>query len=231
MPKTLLIIPAYNEALNIEKVVCDLIQECPSCNYVIVNDGSTDKTAEICKKKKFNIIDLPVNLGLAGAVQAGMKYALYNDYEYAIQFDGDGQHDAKYIEKLIDKAESSRADVIIGSRYVNKKKPHSVRMLGSNIIAFCIAVTTGKRIKDPTSGMRLYSRKVITRLAKEMNLAPEPDTMAYFIRCGYNIEEIQVEMKERTAGESYLNVSNSIKYMMNICASILIVQWFRWRVK
>ena len=93
-----------------------------------------------------------------------------------------------------------------------------------NIIAFCIAVTTGKRIKDPTSGMRLYSRKVITRLAKEMNLAPEPDTMAYFIRCGYNIEEIQVEMSDREFGESYLNPIKSAEYMINMFFSIIFIR-------
>lgn len=233
--KALLIIPAHNEQDNIENVINQIKQHCPEMDYVVVNDGSSDNTAELCKKNCYKMIDLPVNIGLGGAIQAGMRYAYLNDYDYAIQFDGDGQHDASYVRRMIEEAEEKEdgqtVDIIIGSRFVNETKPLNLRMVGSRVISFCIKLTTGKTIHDPTSGMRLYNRRAIKRLSSEMNLEPEPDTIAYLIRCGFNIEEIQVHMNERVAGDSYLNAINSIKYMAKICASILFVQWFRWKVR
>ena len=117
--------------------------------------------------------------------------------------------------------------MVIGSRFVTEKKPHSLRMLGSNMIQFAIRLTTGKTIKDPTSGMRMYNKKLIEKLAFALDLGPEPDTVALFIRKKFKVKEIQVEMLERIAGESYLNLSRSIKYMMRMFVSILILQWFR----
>lgn len=225
--KTLIIIPAYNEAENIVRVVEELVQNYPQYDYVVVNDGSRDNTAALCKKHGFNLIDLPLNLGLAGAFQTGMKYALYRGYDYAIQYDGDGQHNPSYISTMLEKAEQNELDVVIGSRFADKKKPFTPRMFGNSLIEFCTLVTTGKRIKDSTSGMRLYNRRMIKILATSMNYGPEPDTIAYLMRCGARIDEVQVEMNDRIAGESYLNFSRSIKYMFHMCTSILIVQWFR----
>lgn len=225
--KTLIIIPAYNEQDNIERVVDNLIENYPQYDYVVINDGSSDKTASICKKKGYRLLDLPVNLGLAGGFQAGMKYARKNKYDAAIQFDGDGQHDARFIRDMLQAMEQEDADIVIGSRFVAGKKPNSMRMLGSNIIQLCIRLTTGKRVADPTSGMRLFNRRMIKKLANTMNYGPEPDTVAYLLRCGAKVAEVPVEMQDRIAGESYLNPVRSMKYMLHMVLSILIIQWFR----
>ncbi len=227
--KTLIIIPAYNESGNIERVVNNLRNNYPQFDYVIINDGSKDNTAEICRKCGFNLIDLPVNLGLAGAFQTGMKYALQNDYDAAIQFDGDGQHRPEYIEKMEAEMVASGADIVIGSRFVTEKKPFSPRMAGSRLISLLILLTTGRHIKDPTSGMRLYGRKVLKEFADKPNYGPEPDTIAYLINRNCTVKEVQVVMDERIAGTSYLSFMSSLHYMLRICLSILFVQWFRKR--
>lgn len=225
--KILIIIPAYNEQENIERVVNNLIKNHPQYDYVVVNDGSRDKTAEICEKRGYNYIDLPVNLGLAGSFQTGMKYAECMGYDAAIQIDGDGQHDPSYIAVMGQKMEEENADIIIGSRFVTKKKPLNIRMLGNCLLQGCIFLTTGKKITDPTSGMRLFNRRMIKKLANTMNYGPEPDTIAYLIRCGAKVSEIQVEMRERIAGESYLDMMQSLYYMLHMILSILMIQWFR----
>ncbi len=227
MNNVLIIIPAYNEALNIERVVNNLIENYPQYDYVVVNDGSRDNTAEICRNNNYNLIDLPVNLGLAGGFQAGMKYAYAKGYEYAVQFDGDGQHKPEYIRFLLEAMASGKADITVGSRFVEEKKPKTLRMLGSNLIEFFIKLTTGQRIKDPTSGMRMFNRKMMKLFTYEMNYGPEPDTVSYLIRKGAVVREVQVTMDERTAGESYLNLKRSILYMLRMCMSIIFIQWFR----
>ena len=223
--KTLIIIPAYNEAENIERVVDNLIENYPQYDYIIVNDGSRDDTKKICKENNYNLLDCPINLGLAGAVQTGFVYAYENGYDAALQFDGDGQHQPQFIENML--PELKNVDIVIGSRFVTEKKPKSFRMLGSNVIQFCIWITTGKKISDPTSGMRLFNRKMIDSFAHNMNYGPEPDTVAYLMRCGATVKEVQVEMLERIAGESYLNIKRSIMYMLRMCVSILVIQKFR----
>lgn len=226
--KLLIIIPAYNEAENIERVVNNLIENYPEYNYVIVNDGSSDDTRKICARNNYNFLDLPVNVGLAGAIRAGIRYANYHGYDYAVQIDGDGQHDPKYISDMVIKMQESKADIVIGSRFKTEKKPHSMRMLGSRIIAKAIWLTTkGKKIEDVTSGMRLFNKRMIKNFGYNMHYSPEPDTIAYLLNCGIKIEEIQVEMYERIAGTSYLNLKNSIWYMLKMLFSILIFQWVR----
>lgn len=223
--KVLIIIPAYNEGENIERVVEELLQY--HYDYIVVNDGSADNTAEICRRQGYHFLDLPVNLGLTGAVLAGMKYAYQNGYDYAVQLDGDGQHDPQYLKVMFDQMKESGDDIVVGSRFVIAKKPKNLRMLGSNLIQFAIKLTTGKSIQDPTSGLRLYNRKMLKEFAKDFNLTPEPDTLCYLIRCGAKVSEIQVEMRERIAGESYLNLPRSIQYMLRMGLSILLIQWFR----
>lgn len=229
--KLLVIIPAYNEAQNLSYVVDDIKKYCPEFDYVIVNDGSKDNTVEVCNKNNYNLLNLPINLGLAGGVQAGIKYAHENGYDYAIQFDGDGQHQAKYIRILLENMEMQNADIVIGSRFVNQKKPHSLRMIGSNFIQSIIKVTTGKIIQDPTSGMRLLNRRIMCKFANSMNYGPEPDTISYLIRCGAKVIEVKVEMLERRAGESYLNLKRSIQYMIRMSMSIILIQFFRKKEK
>lgn len=225
--KLLLIIPAYNEEENIERVVGSLIRDFPEYDYLVVNDGSTDNTADVCEKNGYNYLPLPENVGLAGAFKAGMKYAKKYGYDYAVQFDGDGQHNAAYIKAMLEKMQSEQLDIVIGSRFVTEKKPVSARMIGNNVIEAAVLITTGRKINDTTSGMRLYNRKMINILSLNYDLGPEPDTLAYLIRCGAKIGEVQVEMSERIAGKSYLNFTRSLEYMFRMGMSIVFIQWFR----
>lgn len=223
----LILIPAYNEEDNITGVVEDLTEHCPQYDYLIVNDGSTDRTLEVCRRNGYHVLDLPVNLGLAGAFQAGMKYALINGYQYALQFDGDGQHSAEYIPKMLQCAREKGKNIVIASRYVEGRKGRSFREIGSRLISGCIFLTTGKHIKDPTSGMRLYDRTVMERLALYINYSPEPDTLAVLLRSGSSLEEVPAVMNERLSGASYLTLTNAVRYMFHVCISILIVNWLR----
>lgn len=222
--KVLIIIPAYNEELNIEATVKD-VRNNTNYDYVIVNDGSKDKTKEICQKNNFNLISLPINYGLTSAIQVGMKYAKENNYDIAIQFDGDGQHQAKELKKLV-KGVTEGADIVIGSRFVTEHKPRTMRMLGSNLISLIIKITTGKTIKDPTSGMRAYNKVAIEELVSNPGLSPEPDTIVYMLKKKKLIKEVQVEMQERKFGESYLKPLKAMKYMINMFCSIVFIRSF-----
>lgn len=224
--KTLVVIPAYNEALNIEKTVHDLEVNAPEVDYVVVNDGSKDNTLEVLKKNDFNYIDGFCNLGLFGAVQTGFKLAIKENYDIVIQFDGDGQHSAKYIAPLVKEIEKGN-NIVIGSRFVDEKKTFTARMIGSRLIAGAIKLVTGKTITDPTSGFRAYDRDCILDYANEMNNPPEPDTLVYMLRKQRKIKEIQVQMSDREFGESYLNLVNTIKYMSRMMVSIFLIQPFR----
>ncbi|MBO6107734.1 MAG: glycosyltransferase family 2 protein [Stomatobaculum sp.] len=226
MNDILVIIPAFNEEMNITFVAENLIRNHPDLDYVIVNDGSQDRTAEICRRHSYHMLDLPVNLGLAGAFQAGMRYACERGYRYAVQFDGDGQHRAEYIVPMREKMDEGY-DIVIASRFVTEKKPHSLRMIGSRLIAAAIFLTTGQKINDPTSGMRMYNEKMIRIFAKKINYAPEPDTLSLLMRHGAKTAEIQAVMDLRTAGVSYLTPFVAASYMVRTLISILFIQRFR----
>ncbi len=224
--KTLLVIPAYNEEGSIVQTIEDIRIAAPNVDYIVVNDGSTDATATLCRKYKYPFLDLPVNLGLSGAFQTGMKYAYRHGYDCAIQFDADGQHRPEYIEALANATQNY--DIAIGSRFVDSKKPFSLRMLGSWMIEKAIKITTGKTIRDPTSGMRAFGSQMIKQLAFGLNYGPEPDTVSFLIkRQNARVTEVPVVMHERLAGESYLNLKNSIMYMSRMTLSILLIQYFR----
>lgn len=230
--KILIIIPAYNEAENIERVVDNLIENYPQYDYVIINDGSTDDTRKICARRGYNLLDLPINVGLSGAIKSGMRYANYYGYDYVLQLDGDGQHDPMYIKDLQACMEQTGADIVIGSRFKTERKPINSRMIGSQLITTAIFLTSkGKYIGDVTSGMRLFNKKMIKRFGYDMHYSPEPDTLAYLLNCGVKIEEVQVQMHERIAGVSYLNFKSSIWYMMKMMFSIFLFQWVRKRGK
>ena len=220
--KVLVIIPAYNEALNIEKTVKD-VTENTNYDYIIINDCSKDNTKEVCEKNNFNTISLPINYGLTSGIQLGMKYAYKNGYDIAIQFDGDGQHEAKYLKELVQSIEEGN-NIAIGSRFVTEKKPLTMRMIGSNLLTSAIKITTGKTIKDPTSGMRAYDKKVIKEFVENASLTPEPDTLVYMLKKKMKIQEVQVEMKEREFGESYLKPIKSAEYMINMFLSIIFIR-------
>lgn len=226
---TLIVIPAYNEEGNIVRVIEHLKETLPDYDYVVINDGSSDHTRALCREHGFHLIDQRVNLGLAGTFQCGMKYAEKHGYDAVIQFDGDGQHRPEYIPAMAEKIVEGN-DIVIGSRFVTKKKPNSLRMLGSNLIYFFTWMTTGQKLSDPTSGMRMYGKRIIHVMADQINLNPEPDTISFLMRCGAKTTEIQVEMDERVAGESYLTAWKSIQYMASVCISILFIGAFRKRI-
>jgi glycosyltransferase involved in cell wall biosynthesis len=228
--KTLIVVPAYNEDESIVRVIDHLKEVLPDYDYVIINDGSSDNTAKLCREHGYQMIDQKINLGLSGTFQCGMKYAQRHGYDAVIQFDGDGQHRPEYIPKMQKKIEEGY-DIVIGSRFVDQVKPKSMRMFGNNMIELFTKLTTGKDIHDPTSGMRMYGKRIIRFMAKEINLAPEPDTISYLIRCGAKVTEVQVEMDDRIAGESYLTAWKSMQYMMNVCMSILVIGAFRPKIE
>ena len=221
--KTLIIIPAYNEQENIEKLIEDISSF--GYDYLIINDKSTDNTECIIRKNKFNYLDLPINVGIAGVTRIGFKYAYDNGYECAICVDGDGQHQPKYVQSLICEI-ANGYDYVVGSRFIKEKKPLSSRMLGSRIICFFIQLKTGVKVTDPTSGMRALGKKVLKDFSENMNFYAEPDTLCYTIHHGYRVKEIQVEMKEREGGESYFkNPFKTAKFMIGVLLSIIFVQW------
>ena len=228
MQKLLIVIPAHNEEASIVPVVRDLIDNYPQYDYVVVNDGSRDKTAAICRQNGFNLIDLPVNLGLAGAFQTGLRYAAEHGYDCAMQMDADGQHKPEYIAEMLTALEDGN-DIVIGSRFLTVKKPKTLRMAGSYIISWSIRLTTGRAICDPTSGMRMFNRAMVQEFAENLNYGPEPDTISYLIKNGAKVREVQVKMGERTAGQSYLTFWRSVQYMVKMSVSILLIQWFRKR--
>lgn len=228
MDRVLVIIPAYNEEANIEMVVEELICKHPELDYVVINDGSTDGTERICRSRGYHLVNLPVNLGLAGCFQTGMKYAYEKGYSYAIQFDGDGQHRPEYIGGMRRKMEEGY-DLVIGSRFVDRKKGFGIRMIGSWVIEGAIRFTTGVRVADPTSGMRMFNQEMIREFALNLNYGPEPDTVSYLLKQGAKVAEVPVVIADRAGGESYLKPAVAVRYMCRMLISILLIQNFRKR--
>lgn len=225
--RILAVIPAYNEEECLEQTVRNLVATCPEVDYLVVNDGSTDATREICERNGFSHINLPVNSGLAVGFQAGMKYADRNGYDAVVQFDADGQHLPEYIPTMADAMQREEASIVIASRVLAGEGPTGARGAGSKLISTLIRLTSGMRISDPTSGMRMYDRDVIRQFAHAHDLTPEPDTVALLARKGAKIAEVPARMEERQGGESYLDLPHVISYMSRICFSILLFQWFR----
>ncbi len=227
--RAIIIIPAYNEELNLPGVLRDIQTYCPGIDYIIVNDGSTDGTVTLCEKERYHYINLTVNLGFSGAVQTGYKYAFEHGYDIAVQFDGDGQHPASFIPQMIGMIERGDADYILGSRFMEKKKPISIRMAGSYFISLLVYLRTGKMIKDPTSGMRAINKTVIKDMANKFNFIAEPDTLTRALLNGKKVREVRVEMRPRLHGASHFkNPLNGIEYMLRMTVSILLFQGRDW---
>ena len=223
----IIIIPAYNEEENIKAVVESIYKLKIKLDILVVNDGSTDNTSKVAKKTGAIVIDLPNNLGIGGAVQTGYLYALRNNYDIAIQLDGDGQHDPKDIIKMIEKIEKENYDMVIGSRFIKKTnyKQTFFRMVGIKIMSFIIKTITGKKIYDTTSGYRAINKDII----KEFTINypydyPEPETNMRMIMKNKKIIEIPVEMRQRMAGKSFVTPIKSIKYMIKVILSLLILK-------
>ena len=222
-----MVIPAYNEEASMRNTVEGLKKTCREYDYIVVNDGSTDSTLEVCLENGYPTLNLPMNLGLYGAFQAGVRYAYQEGYSWVLQFDGDGQHPAESVPEMMERASVGDCDIVIGSRYVDDKIGWTPRQIGGRLISLCIFIVTGRKIHDPTSGMRLFGRKIIKKIASQMNVNPEPDTLAALMKDGFRVAEVPVVMKERQAGKSYIGGLTSITYMLRTCLSILLIHWFR----
>jgi len=215
--KTLVIIPAFNEKKSILSVVCDIETCGADCDYLIVNDCSSDGMVDLCEEHNLNFVSLTNNLGIGGAMQTGYKYASENNYDVAIQFDGDGQHIGAEIPKLLN--EIDKCDIVIGSRYLDKKGFQSSRMrrFGIRFFTFLIKSLTGQRITDPTSGFRAVNKRVIDIFAKDYPMDyPEPETICLLARNKFKISEVSVVMRERESGKSSITFIKSIYYMIKV---------------
>ena len=230
--KVLLIIPSYNEEENVLNNYKRIIKhnEKYKTNYdvIIVNDGSKDKTEKICKENNIPYISLIHNLGIGGAVQTGYKYAYEHGYDVAVQFDGDGQHDVRYVENIIKPIKDKKADMVIGSRFIDKSssefKTSRARRIGIKLISFFIKIITKKKIYDTTSGFRAVDKKLIERFASNYPVEyPEPVSTTEVLRLGYRVEEVPVSMNERENGVSSIKAWKNVYYMINVILSIVII--------
>lgn len=226
--RVLAVVPAFNEEECLEGTIASLEAACPDIDYLVVNDGSKDATREIIAKNGFNGANLPINTGLASAFRTGMKYAWRHGYDAVVQFDADGQHLPCYIPQMAQVLEEKGADIVIGSRYLDgTQKPSGARGAGSRLITWLVKLTTGTVITDPTSGLRMYSRRMIELFCKGFDWAPEPDLVAIVARKYGPVVEIQTQMQERQGGESYLKLGNVIRYMSRTCLSIVMSRFLR----
>ena len=221
--KKLVIIPAYNEAGNIEKTIKDIQENAPDYDHVIINDCSRDDTLEICRRNGYHVVSLPVNLGIGGGVQTGYLYAMRNGYDLAVQFDGDGQHNASYLARMEEKLLSEDLDMVIGSRYIEKEgfQSSGLRRFGIRYFTILIRVLTGKRITDPTSGMRMVNRRVIAMFSEDYPKDyPEPESVVTLLRRKMKVEEVPVLMNERENGVSSISMRKSVYYMIKVSLAI-----------
>lgn len=235
MNRTLIIIPAYNEAANIGKVIKDIQESGAGFDVLVVNDSSRDNTSNVVRSfKEINIIDLPVNLGIGGAVQTGFMYALENDYDIALQFDGDGQHLASEIQKLITPLLSGEADVSIGSRFLVKPYQYRTaffRRLGMKMIQYLNTCLIGQRITDNTSGFRAYNQRAIEFLANNYpDDYPEPEAVVLLGRNGFKLTEVPVYMQSRKQGISSLAGIVGPYYMVKVLLT-LVINAFRPKIR
>ncbi len=223
--KKLAIIPAYNEQGSILKTVNDLRQNAPDFDYIIINDCSTDDTQKICEENGLHVVNLPVNLGIGGGVQTGYQYARTHEYDIAVQFDGDGQHNAKFLDAMAQKLVNEDLDMVIGSRYIEKKgfQSSGLRRLGIRYFSWLIRRVTGQTITDPTSGMRICNRDVIEIYANDYPRDyPEPESVTSILKAGKKVREMPVEMNERAAGVSSISPRKSVYYMVKVSLAVLM---------
>ena len=223
--RTLIIIPAYNEADGIEKVVDNIVQNFPQYDYIVVNDGSGDSTRDICRERGYQYLNLSINLGIGGAVQTGYRYAKDKGYDIAVQIDGDGQHDIAFLEKMLPILEREEADIVIGSRFIDKEgfQSSAARRTGIKILSAFIFLCTGCRVKDVTSGFRAVNKRFIEIYAKNYPIDyPEPEAIVAAVMYGGRIMEVPVVMRERETGTSSINMVKSVYYMIKVTLAILI---------
>lgn len=223
--KKIVIIPAYNESASIEETVREIQSKAKGFDYIIINDCSTDNTRQICEENGFNVINLPINLGIGGAVQTGYRYAYREGYDMAVQVDGDGQHDPEFLEKMADYMLEKEVDMVIGSRFIEKQgfQSSGARRMGIKWFTFLIKILTGQTITDSTSGLRLVNRDVIKQFAFDYPKDyPEPESSVAVLGRGKKIIEIPVIMRERNGGVSSISLKKSVYYMIKVSLAIII---------
>lgn len=226
--RILVIIPAYNEEKNIKQVVKNLEKDYPEYDYVVINDCSADKTRQILCKNNMNFLDLPVNLGIGGAVQAGYLYALNYNYDIAVQMDGDGQHNAEYIRDIVEPIIKGEVDSVVGSRFINHEGFQSslLRRLGIYLLSGLIKITCGVKVLDVTSGFRAVNQKCIEMFAHEYAQDyPEPEAIVLSAMQGIKIKEVPVIMNERLGGTSSISGLKSLYYMIKVSLAIIIARF------
>lgn len=222
--KKLIIIPVYNESEAILSTVETIRREAPDFDYLVVNDCSTDSTKQILEEHRLNFLDLPVNLGIGGAVQTGYMYAYRHGYDMAVQVDGDGQHDPAFLKTMADHLENHHCDMVIGSRFIRKEGFQSsrARRMGIQWFSWLIRMMTGVTITDPTSGLRMVGRRGMELFSKDYPRDyPEPETIVTLLNRNLKIEEIPVIMRERQGGTSSINLKKSVYYMVKVSLAIL----------
>ncbi len=226
--KRLVIIPAYNEEGAILDTVTDIRNKAPEFDVIVINDCSTDSTRKILEDNAIAHINLPMNLGIGGAVQTGYIYAEKHGYDVAVQMDGDGQHDASYLNDMLAVMKQKKADMVIGSRFIENKgfQSSSLRRVGINFFTGWIRELTHQTITDPTSGMRMVNRRIIELFAEDYPKDyPEPETVVTILKNGYSISEVPVVMKARTSGESSISMRKSVYYMFKVSIACLMAAW------
>lgn len=223
--KTLIIIPAFNEEKNIGHVISSVRKEFSLCDILVVNDGSNDRTGEIAKDHGVVVINLPYNLGIGGAMQTGYWYALMNNYDIAVQVDGDGQHPADQIKKLIQVVVEAKADMALGSRFLvnSAYKPTKSRLIGMTYFSSMLSFILGQKVTDTTSGFRAVNKKVIAFFSGHYpEDYPEVEALLLLHKRGFNIKEVSVDMKERASGKSSITPFRSLYYMVKVSLAIFI---------
>lgn len=223
--KVLIVVPAYNEATNLGYVIEEIREKFPEYDYLVINDGSTDETEHLCKTEHYNMLNLCINLGIGGGVQAGYQYAIENGYDYVVQQDGDGQHNPEYIKLGIDEMKKQGADIAIGSRFLEKKgfQSSTIRRIGIRWLSLLVMLTSGAKIKDVTSGYRIVNRKYATFYAKDYPMDyPEPEAIVTAALSGAKIIEFPVIMRERRSGKSSISLSKSVYYIIKVSLAIFL---------
>ena len=225
MSKVLLIIPAYNEEESLRSLIEEIKAVCPEVDYLVVNDCSSDDTERLLEELGANYISLPCNMGIGGAVQSGYRYAAQNGYDIAIQIDGDGQHDVRFVKDMVKLIEDKQADVVIGSRFIDKEgfQSSQARRIGIRILSMLIRLMCGAKVKDVTSGFRAVNRRFIELFAENYpDDYPEPEVIVTAKLYGAVIKELPVVMRERTTGKSSINLKRSVYYMIKVSLAIII---------
>lgn len=222
----LAIVPAFNEEESVADVVADIRRSAPGFDIVVIDDGSLDETAKRARLAGADVVSHPFNLGIGGAVQSGFKYALERGYDYAVQVDGDGQHDARYIETLVEAITSeTELDLVGGSRFLGEGRYETpfARRMGIIFFAKVLSVMVGEPITDPTSGFRVANRRAIELFARDYpHDYPEVEAASMIFSHRLRMKEVPVEMRHRTGGSSSITMSQSVYYMIKVVLALFV---------